>query len=104
MIEKGYPVTWLFLVIIIVTYIGTYVYDLQRENDRLFNIATEQKATIEEQNETIRQMNSLIDTMFIYIEGKKPSNTLPKPSTTGKPLPNTVVSSNNECGGPSRNC
>ena len=79
MIEKGYPVTWLFIALIIMLYIGTYVYDLQRENDRLFNIATEQKAVIKEQDEAIKQLNALVDAMFLYMEGKRPPNVLPTP-------------------------
>ena len=71
MIEKGYPIVWIFLVFIIGTYIWMYTSDLHNENDRLFKIATEQNAIIEKQTEDIKQMNKLIETMFLYMEQSK---------------------------------
>ena len=68
MIERGYPVVWLFLFFIFGAYIWMYTSNLHKENDRLFKIATEQKAIIEKQTEDIRQMDQLIETMFLYME------------------------------------
>ena len=40
--KEGTPVTWLFGIIILVVYIGGYVWNTEKENNRLFEIANKQ--------------------------------------------------------------
>ena len=66
--KEGTPVTWAFMVFIIVVYIGGYIWNIQKENDRLFDIATKQKETIEALEEENKQLHELTETMFQYID------------------------------------
>ena len=66
--KEGTPVTWAFMVFIIVVYIGGYIWNAEKENDRLFDIATKQKETIEALEEENKQLHELTETMFQYID------------------------------------
>ena len=84
MIEKGYPITWLFLFLIIAGYVLTYTLNLHKENDRLFEIATQQEVLLKKQSEEIRQMDRLIETMFMYMETRDQIVPGLSPLTPGK--------------------
>ena len=66
MTRDGAPVLWLFITFIIIVYIGGYIWELHKENDRLYNIAVEQDETIKELTKTNADLHRLADVMFQY--------------------------------------
>ena len=66
--KEGTPVTWAFMIFILVVYIGGYIWNLEKENDRLFDIATTQKETIEALDGENKQLHEMTETMFQYID------------------------------------
>ena len=89
--KEGTPVVWLFGIFILIAYIGSYIWSVEKENDRLYNIATEQKQTIEEQKEDIDQLKELTEAMIEYIytlENYKTLNNIPRSNSPihNKPL------------------
>ena len=66
--KDGKPVTWAFGLFILVVYIGGFLWNLQKENDRLYDIAVKQKETIEQQEADIRDLKELLNVMFEYME------------------------------------
>ena len=65
--KEGTPVTWLFMIFILVVYVGGYIWNQKIENDRLFDIATKQKERIELLQEENEQLHTLVDRMFHYM-------------------------------------
>ena len=78
--KDGKPVTWAFGILILLVYIGGFIWNLQKENDRLFGIATKQKETIEALEEENGQLHELTETMFLYINALEGQDMYPKNS------------------------
>lgn len=72
MVEKGYPVIWLFIIIILAGYLGSYFNDMHNSRVVLSNTVKKQNAVIVQQQEEIKQLNELIDAMYMYIEAYMP--------------------------------
>jgi len=84
--KQGTPVVWAFMVLILVVYIGGFIWNLQTENDRLFEIATKQKETIELLQEENKQLHELTETMFQYLYLLEGGSTYP--GTNNSPIHN----------------
>ena len=65
--KEGKPVTWAFGIFILLVYIGGVIWNLEKENDRLFKIANQQKEVINSLELENKQLYQLTDTMFQYI-------------------------------------
>lgn len=85
--KEGHPVTLLFLIFILVAYVGGYIWDIQTESDRLFKIASDQKNTINKLNEENEQLHTLTETMFQYIHALESPGKSPVPPWTGDDSP-----------------
>ena len=55
------------MIFILVVYVGGYIWNQKIENDRLFEIASKQKEQIELLREENRELHSLVDVMFQYM-------------------------------------
>ncbi|MAF24467.1 hypothetical protein CL634_02675 [bacterium] len=65
--KDGRPVTWAFGIFILLVYVGGFIWNLEKENARLFEIAAKQKETIEALELENKQLYELTETMFQYI-------------------------------------
>ena len=68
--KEGTPVTWLFMIFVLVVYVGGYIWNQEIENNRLYDIAVKQNETITQQESDIRDLKELIDVMFEYMESQ----------------------------------
>tara|TARA_Y100000310_G_C20639626_1_gene793175 strand:+ start:565 stop:828 length:264 start_codon:yes stop_codon:yes gene_type:complete len=66
-VKDGRPVTWAFGIFILLVYVGGFIWNLEKENARLFEIAAKQKETIEALELENKQLYELTETMFRYI-------------------------------------
>ena len=62
--REGRPVVWLFVLFIIICYVGVYINNIHEERDRYYNIAVDQDIVIKEQQEAIM---SLKEYMILYM-------------------------------------
>ena len=74
--KEGKPVVWMFLLFIIIAYVGSYIWQIEKENDRLFKIASDQEKIIKALEEENRQLHTLTETMFQYIYSTQGGNSL----------------------------
>ena len=65
--REGTPVTVLFGLFILIVYIGGYIWNLQVQNDRLYEVAIEQKEELQEIRKENQDLQALVDVMFQYI-------------------------------------
>ena len=68
--KEGTPVTWLFMIFILVVYAGGYIWNQEIENDRLLK----QIELLQEENE---QLHTLVDAMFQYMN-MYPNSVIPE--------------------------
>jgi hypothetical protein len=66
-VREGTPVTVLFGLFILIVYIGGYIWNLQVQNDRLYEVAIEQKEELQEIRKENQDLQALVDVMFQYI-------------------------------------
>jgi len=66
--KEGTPVTWAFILFILVFYIGGYIWNIQEDSARLLNIATEQEDIIEALELENKQLHELTETIFKYLD------------------------------------
>ena len=71
MTKDGSIVSIGFLLVIIICY-GYYTYSAIEENERLRGIATKQKEIIEEIQIENKELQELIEAMFLYIDSRTP--------------------------------
>ena len=71
--REGTPVTVLFGLFILIVYIGGYIWNLQVQNDRLYEVIIEQKEELQEIKKENQDLQALVDVMFQYMNDQSNS-------------------------------
>ncbi len=82
-VQKGTPVTWLFGIIVLLVYLGSYVWSIQEQNQHLTEVTKNQQEIINNQEEEIRQLEELVETMFEYMGVNSRSGINSRPYSPG---------------------